>query len=107
MADCGHVVEFRKKSEGYKVCSADAFVDGELWEFKAPNGSKLATVEKNLRRAKSQSNCVVFDSRRIKKIPDLALSREILLKAPHISGIHKVKFINRRRECIDIYVKKR
>ena len=107
LANFGHTVEFKRKTEGYKVHSADAYVDGILWEFKAPNGSKLDTVERNLRRAKEQSDHVVFDSIRMKKIPDLAIEREILSKAPLISGIRKVILVNRRRECIDIYNKVR
>ena len=103
----GHIVEFKKKIEGYKVHSADAFVDGELWEFKAPNGSKLSTVEKNLRRGKNQSDCIVFDSVKMKRVPDVAIKRELLAKASYITGIRKVIFVNRRRECIDIYSKVR
>ncbi|MBQ6486203.1 hypothetical protein IJI76_00535 [Candidatus Saccharibacteria bacterium] len=30
-------------------------MDGKLWEFKAPNSSKLDAIERNLRRAKNQS----------------------------------------------------
>ena len=107
LVNFGHTVEFKKKVEGYKVHSADAYVDGVLWEFKAPNGSKLDTVERNLRRAKEQSDHVVFDSIRMKKIPDFAIKREISSKAPLIFGIREVIFVNRRRECIDIYKKVR
>ena len=99
----GHKVEFKKKVEGYKVHSADAYVDGKLWEFKAPNSSKLDTVERNLRRAKNQSGFIVFDSARMKRVPDFAIKREILAKAPLISGVREIIFVNRKRECIDIY----
>lgn len=105
LADFGCTVEFKKRIEGYKVHSADAYVNGVLYEFKAPNGSKLDTVERNLRRAKEQSNHIVFDSIRMKKIPDFAIRREILSKAPHISGIREIVFVNRKRECLDIYKK--
>ena len=103
LVNFSHTVEFKRKTEGYKVYSADAYIDGVLWEFKAPNGSKLDTVERNLRRAKEQSDHVVFDSIRMKKVPDFAIKREILSKAPLISGIRGVIFVNRKRECIDIY----
>ena len=68
---------------------------------------KLATVEKNLRRAKNQSDRIVFDSIMMKRIPDFAIKREILAKAPLISGIREVIFVNRKRGCIDIYKKVR
>lgn len=107
LVNFGHIVEFKKKTEGYKVHSADAYIDGVLWEFKAPNGGKLDAVEGNLRRAEKQSNYVIFDSIRMKNIPDSAIKREILSKAPLISNIREVVFINRKRECIDIYKKTR
>ena len=101
----GYTVEFKKKSEAYRVHSADAYIDGALWEFKAPDSGKLDAVERNLRRAKNQSCYIVFDSIRMKKIPDVAVKREIKAKAPHISGIKKIIFVNKRRKCIDIYEK--
>ena len=107
LANFGHIVEFKKKTEGYKIHSADAYIDGVLWEFKAPNGNKLDTIERNLRRAKKQSNYIVFDSIRMKNIPDLAIKREIISKAPLISNIREIIFVNRKRECIDIYRKTR
>lgn len=105
LANHGYTVEFKKKAEGYKVHSADAYLNGVLWEFKAPNGNKLNSVERNLRHAKNQSNLIVFDSIRMKKIPDHAIKREILAKAPYISSIDAIIFINRKRKCLDIYKK--
>lgn len=107
LANYGYEIEFKKKDEEYKVHSADVYMGGELWEFKAPKSSNLDAVERNLRRAKRQSSYIVFDSNRIKKIPDTALEREILSKAPHISGIKKIIFVNRKRNCVDIYKKVR
>jgi len=106
LAKYGHNVEFKKKKEGYKVHSADAYVDKKIWEFKAPKGNKLDAIERNLRRAKKQSNLIVIDSIRMKSFPDYVIKREILAKAPLISNIRDIIFINRKRECIDIYHKK-
>ena len=107
LARYGHVVEFKKKTERYRVSSADVYMDNTMWEFKAPKGNKIDAIERNLRRAKNQSSYIVLDSIRMKKIPDSAIAREIVAKAPHIKGIYKIIFINRRRECIDIYKKMR
>ena len=106
LANFGHMVEFKKKTEGYKVHSADVYMDGKFWEFKSPKSEKLDAIERNLRRAKTQSERIVLDSARMKKIPDTAIKREILAKAPYITEIKEVIFINRKRECIDIYRKK-
>ena len=53
-------------------------IDGEPWEMKAPNGSLMKRVEKNIRRGLAQSSNIVFDSRRLKNTPDLAIERELL-----------------------------
>lgn len=107
LANYGYTIEFKRKKEEYKVHSADAYVDGVLWEFKSPNGSSKSAVERNLRRGKHQSSFIVFDSQRFKRIPDFAIKQEILSRAPKITDIDKIIFINRHRECIDIYTKKR
>ena len=106
LMEAGFSVKFKKKKEGYKIPSADVVMGGKVWEIKAPKGSKLDAVERNLRRAKEQSEYVILDSFRFKKIPDNAIKREILAKAPYISKIREVIFVNRKREVIDIYKKK-
>lgn len=107
LANSGYIIKFIKKTEGFKIHSADIIMNGKMWELKSPNGSKLSTIERNLRRAKTQSKYIVFDSIRIKKIPDSAIKREIQSKAPLITDINEIILINRRRECIDIYKKVR
>ena len=101
----GHTVVFRAKSEKYKVQTADILLDGQIWELKAPNGKKLSAVERNLRRGKNQSSRIVFDSRRMKGVPDKAIMREILSKAHFITDIDKIIYINKHGDCIDIYNK--
>ena len=103
LANYGYAVEFIKKTEGYRVQTADAIIDGEIWEFKAPKGGRIEAIEKNLRRAKRQSKNIVIDSFRIKNVPDVAIKREILSKAPLVKDIDRVLFVDRKRSCIDIY----
>lgn len=101
----GYDVEFIRKSNRDREHSADAYVNGVKWEFKAPNSKNLSAIERNLRRAKEQSNRIVFDSRRMKSIPDEAIMREIVSKAPLISDIYRVIYINKHGKCIDIFKK--
>ena len=103
LALCGYDVTFIKASDREYEHSADAYVDNVLWEFKAPKGRKMSAVERNLRRGKDQSNKIVFDSRRMKGLPDEAIIREILSKAPFISDIECVRYINKHGKSIDIY----
>ena len=102
LALAGHNVEFIPKSNRARETSADAFIDGEKWEFKAPNGKSMKLVERNLRYAVDQSDSVVFDSRRVHRIPDKAIARELSAKLPYIRGLKRIKFVNRHGEVIDI-----
>jgi hypothetical protein len=102
LAAVGHTVEFIRRSEREREHSADAYIDSVKWEFKAPNGSSVSLVERNLRRAVKQSSYIVFDSQRVKRIPDSVLQRELTKWAKEIKGIDKLKFINRHRVVIDI-----
>ena len=102
LAKAGYVVEFIRKSNRERETSADVYINGEKWEMKAPNGSSLKLVEKNLRRALKQAGNIIFDSRRVKQIPDAAIQRELTKWSFAIKGVSKVKFVNRYGEVIDI-----
>lgn len=67
LAEAGHVVEFVRRSEEKRAKSADALIDGVLWEMKAPTADNLKAIERNLKRGRWQSGSIVFDCRRMKK----------------------------------------
>ncbi|MDR1300814.1 MAG: hypothetical protein LBK50_03865 [Candidatus Nomurabacteria bacterium] len=98
----GYSVEFIPESKRRGEKKADCYLDGELWEMKAPNGATLDVVERNLRRAAKKANNVIFDSRRVKKIPDVAIARELSTQLKCIKKINKIKFINRQSEVLDM-----
>ena len=102
LANAGHVVEFVRTSDVPHERSADALIDGELWEFKAPTSSRLNAVERNLKKGRWQSECIVFDGRRMKGIPDHAIKREVYARAHKIPQVKKVLYVNRHGEIIDI-----
>lgn len=103
LAAAGYTVEFVRRSEEQRVTSADVIIDGVLWEMKAPTSSSLKAVEKNLRKALSQSNCVILDSRRMKTIPDSAIERELRACANgRIKALKHLLFVNRHAQVIDI-----
>lgn len=102
LATAGHVVEFIRKSERDRETSPDIFIDGEKWEMKAPISGKLSAIEDNLKRASKQSDRVVFDSRRMKRVPDKAIIRELNTKSHSNKFISHVKFVNRHGKIIDI-----
>jgi hypothetical protein len=98
----GYVIEFRPATNGQKVRSADVYMDGELWEFKSPISDKLAAVERNLKRSKNQADCVVFDSRRMKKLPDEAIRREVKVKFAKTRHIEKMLYVARDGKIVKI-----
>ncbi|MCL2869528.1 hypothetical protein FWF48_01825 [Candidatus Saccharibacteria bacterium] len=102
LVKAGYTVKFIRKSERERETSADAWVNGKKWEMKAPDGAKLSLVERNLRHGVKQCNRIIFDSQRVKRIPDKALLRELTKWSTEIKGLDKLKFINRKRDIIDI-----
>ncbi len=102
LARAGYTVQFVKKSEDPYATSADALIDGVLWEMKSPTSGKLRMVERNLRRAAHQSSNIVFDSRRMKNVPDAAIERELRKWSSELSGVSHVLFVNRHGAVIDV-----
>ncbi len=103
LANAGYTVEFVRKSDVDYEKTADVLIDGELWEMKAPTASSMKAVERNLRRAVDQSTHIVFDSRRIKSIPDAAIERELRICATaRIKKINCLLFVNRKGIVVDI-----
>jgi len=70
--------------------------------MKAPKGSRLATIAKNLRRGSHQPDKIIFDSRRMKNIPDRIIEQELSRQLRYIAKITKIKFVNRHGAVIDI-----
>lgn len=102
LACAGYDVEFVKKSEEAYATTADVLIGGKLWEMKSPTASNIKAVERNLKRARWQSCNVVFDSRRMKNLPDAAIERELRKWAAEIDGVKRVLFVNRHGSVIDI-----
>ena len=101
LARAGYDVEFVKKSEEAYATTADVLIDGTLWEMKSPTASNIKAIERNLKRARWQSG-IVFDSRRMKNLPDAAIERELRKCAASINGVRRVLFVNRHGVVIDI-----
>jgi len=102
LAKAGYVVEFIHKRTNENERSADIIISGREWEMKAPRSANIKAIERNLKRARCQSDNVVFDSRRMKQIPDEAIMREL---QKHIQGkttLTRLLFVNRHGEVIDI-----
>ena len=102
LAAHGYTVRFIRKSEKFRERSADVLIDGVMWEMKAPKSSRLYKVQENLRRALHQSRYVVFDSRRMKRIPDAAIERELRKWGKEMKELRGLLFVNRHGQVITI-----
>ena len=87
LALAGYDIVFvdRPGKQGERV--ADILMDGDTWEMKSPRPDSLKAIERNVKRARNQSPCVVLDSRRMRKVPDAAIERELRRCAKTIKGI--------------------
>lgn len=102
LARAGYVVEFVRKNDTPHEKTADALVDGVLWEFKAPRSSHLGAVERNLKKGRRQSKYIVFDGRRMKGIPDHAIEREVRALYMRLKNVDKVLYVNKHGQIVDI-----
>lgn len=102
LADAGYYVEFRAPSSRKGAKSPDCFLNGVLWEMKSPRASSLKAVERNLKRGKWQSDRIIFDSRRMKGVPDAAIERELRARFDDIPEIKAIIFVGRGEKMVDI-----
>ena len=100
LAAAGYTVEFIKRSEKQNDKSADVRIDGLVWEMKAPKSGRTDMIQKNLRRALHQSRNVIFDSRRMKNLPDKAIEREVRLRANELKTLRRLIYVNRSGEVV-------
>jgi hypothetical protein len=102
LAAAGHTVEFIRKSERERERSADAYIDGEQFEMKAPTSAKLAAVQDNLKKASKQSPNIVFDSRRMKRVPDKVILRELTVQLHKSKTVLRILFVSRHGIVVDV-----
>ena len=102
LAEAGLTVEFVPQSTMEHQTTADVMISQEIWEFKSPKSGSIKAIERNLKRARWQSPNIVFDSQRMKKLPDIVVERELRKRYGEIKGIKRLIFIGKSRNLIDI-----
>ena len=101
LADAGYDVRFIPSNDF--IGMADVYVGNTIFEFKAPEGKSCDSIERNIRKAiHHQSPNIVIDSFRMKNIRDRSIQSFLIERLKRGHGIHRLIFINRRREVIDI-----
>jgi len=77
-------------------------MDNKKWEIKSPKASSPSSIERNIKRAYQQSTNIVFDSQRMKHLPDKNIQRELCRLCRLNKQVSNLIFVNRKREVIDI-----
>ena len=67
-----------------------------------PTASQIRRVQRALRDALKQSSNVIFDSRRMKGLPDKAIERELRKWAGELKRLDKLLFVGRGGAVVDI-----
>ena len=94
LAAAGYIVEFIRKSDIAYQTSADVLIDGVRWEMKSPKSGNTDMILKNLRRALHQSSYVIFDSRRMKRLPNQVIEREVRRRANELKSLKSLIYID-------------
>lgn len=100
LSNVGYTVRFIP--EHGSVHSADAYLNNTIFEFKAPEGSTVKAVERNLVRALSQSSNIVISTVRMKKIQDRSVESFLIRRLREGKGIRHLIFVTREGKVIDI-----
>jgi hypothetical protein len=98
LARAGHDVEFIPRRDTGK--SADAFVDGELWEFKAPTGNGSQTVVGLIRSGREQSSRIVIDLSNSELTVEQAM-QQIDYSLRRYDGLTAIRVITKNGQIID------
>ena len=102
LAQTGYNVKFIPAHNS--ICSADAYINNTLFEFKSPEGSTIKCVENNLQKAiRRQSKNVVIDSSRLRNIQDRSVQNYLIKRFQYKRGIKRIIFINKAGLVLDIF----
>ena len=99
------VIEFLKPVNDYMRKTADFIMNGAVWEIKSPMGKSKRNVERQIKRALTQSQNIIFDGRRT-AIPDEVLLNRINYVASQRTKIRKLVFIGKNKIVLELIWKK-
>lgn len=98
----GNDVKFLKAKNKKGDGSADIKYLNKVWEIKSPHTDNLKAIERNLRRGKNQSKNIILETRRIKNVPEPAISREIKSSFKRVNAINNLIIITKSAKIIYI-----
>ena len=78
------------------------YLNNTIFKFKAPEGSSIKAIERNMIRALSQSSNIVISTVRMKKIQDRSVQSFLVSRLRKGKGIKRLLFVTRDGRVIDI-----
>ena len=98
--DLGKDITLQPPIQAKNANSADMWMDGILWEIKAPEGGGKNTIRHNLERAKKQSRNIIIDLHRC-KLKDEQAVKELRYHFGLSKRFQRMKIITKSREILD------
>ena len=102
LSAAGYDVIFLPKSNDPYQSSPDVLMNGLIWEIKSPQSDQAKRIQRSLRRSLHQSENVIYDSQRIKKLSDAQIVRELEKWAPQLKHLKRLIYVDKHRNVLDI-----
>lgn len=99
LARDGRDVEFIDRVGRGDGC-ADVRMNGLIWEMKSSKADNIKAIERNVKRARIQSESVIIDSRRMKRVSDAAILRALEKHSREVKGVSRLLFVNRHGNVV-------
>lgn len=101
LASAGYNIRFIPNNTS--LSSADAYVNNTLFEFKAPEGSSVKSIQRNLVKALNrQSPNIVIDSFRMRYMRDSSIRNYLISRLEARKGLKRLIFVTKTGNVIDI-----
>jgi len=101
LAKAGYIVRFLPNPTA--IGTADAHIENTIFEFKAPEGSSVRSIERNIVKALNhQSPNIVIATFRMKKIQDRSVENYLITLLKAGKGIQRLILVTRDGRAVDI-----
>ena len=85
------------------IGTADAYIGNTVFEFKAPEGATVKSIERNIVKALNhQSPNIVIATFRMKNIQDRSVQNHLISRLKEGKGIQRIILLTRDGKAVDI-----
>lgn len=101
LAKAGYIVRFLPNPT--VIGTADAHIENTIFEFKAPEGSSVKSIQRNIVKAlHHQSTSIVIATFRMKNVQDRSVQNYLITLLKTGKGIQRLMLITREGRVVDI-----